>query len=133
MSCVLAVVAAVTMSRDPSGAWVLNRSLSEFAADEDELSLGPSEQPKPNLVIRATDKAVIFYDEDGLRRIYAFNGYTTWDGATLRIERQTARTTRIIQLYSVNPDERRLTVTVIINRNGVANAQRIRYVYDPIR
>lgn len=121
------------MSHDPSGAWVLNHALSEPADQQDGVGVAPSELPAENLVIRVTDNAVIFYDEDGLRRMHPFSRHTTWDGATLRIERGAANNTKVIQLYSVDPDARRLTVTVIVDRKGVANARRIRYVYDPLR
>jgi hypothetical protein len=100
---VIAVLAALptffSSPCDPSGAWKLNRALSE-PSDLDAGTILPSLLPTENLVIQLADTAAIFYDSDGLRLIVPFNRHNTWNGSALRIERGAWRDVQAIYLYS---------------------------------
>ena len=62
--------------RDPSGAWQLNRALSEEPAYEEVGFSAPPELllPVDSLVLRLTAASVTFYDPDGARRQYGLSG-----------------------------------------------------------
>ncbi len=132
----------------PSGAWQLNPGLSETVALETVAPvLRPWLEPVRDLVIRLTDDEVVFYDADGLRRVYRLRQRTRdpelhnvataarvdWDGVTLRIERSIGSGFHVIETYAVDPAERRLTVTIVVSVPGGDLVTRIRHVYDPVR
>jgi hypothetical protein len=132
----------------PSGAWRFNPGLSETAPlDTVDPRIRPWVEPVHDLVIRLTEEEVVFYVADGLRRVYklgkrtrdlAFHDVETtarvdWDGVTLRIERKVGADCQVTQIYAVDQQERRLTVTIVVSVRGGGHVTRIRHVYDSAR
>lgn len=154
LSSVLIAVALSTSSadlarfRDPSGAWQLNRALSEAPAYEEIGFVGPRELVLPvnRLVLTLTATSVTFYDADGARRRYALSGEkqrgdwrgglkvetrARWNGQTLRVEVKPQRGLDVIENYTIDPNTRQLILSVVPVRRGFHSA-RIRYVYDTL-
>jgi hypothetical protein len=151
MRIVLALLIAVLQvnvvsTLDPSGAWELDRGESEWPAEEDFPAGDGLLQPAEHLVIRLTQTTVTFYDRNGLRRLYRLSGATDqserhgepgdgrarWDGADLRIERRPAAGLKVVEIYDVDPQAHKLTLTIVAVRHGVSTGRRIRYVYDAL-
>ena len=133
--------------RDPSGAWQLNRALSEEPAYEEVGFSAPPELllPVDRLVLTLTAASVTFYDPDGARRRYALSGGTQhgdlrgfkvdtrarWDGHTLRIEVTPQRGLVMIESFTVDQNSRQLILSVVPIQ-GRFNSAPIRYVYDTL-
>lgn len=149
--------ADIESERDPSGAWVLNPALSDLGGlagiGRDELLPGGAidilrrclEAPE-QLVLRLTDASVTFYQNDGSRRVYPISGArikeeildlpletrAAWTGSALRLERKARGGVSITELYAVDPETNRLTVTAAARARRASLPGRIRRVYDSV-
>jgi hypothetical protein len=128
---------AFDRARDLSGAWTLNRTLSDAAA--------PGDTPIEHLVITLRADSVTFYDADGSWRIYRLTGRrerhdsgavvvltkTAWDGSILRQEVARSRDLRFVQTFTVDRRTRQLIVTTSPDARRLP-MNTVRLVYDPI-
>jgi hypothetical protein len=125
----------ISPARDISGAWTLNRRLSD--------PVGPGDEPVENIVMTLDASKVTFLDADGSRRVYhlsnradrqdfgkhATTTKTRWDGSTLRQEIRGDGGLRCVQTFSVDRLSRRLIVTTMPDARRLPMS-RVRLVYN---